>query len=46
MIKNLYSAVIFLLLLLFQVIVFEEEDSDHKLQFETAPDLGMTFDIQ
>ncbi|XP_058267374.1 beta-galactosidase-1-like protein 2 isoform X1 [Hemibagrus wyckioides] len=29
-----------------QVTVFEEEESDFKLQFETSPDLGMTMDIQ
>ncbi|XP_026871256.2 beta-galactosidase-1-like protein 2 [Electrophorus electricus] len=29
-----------------QVIVFEEEDSDFKVQFEDTPDLGMTVDIQ
>ncbi|XP_060765461.1 beta-galactosidase-1-like protein 2 [Neoarius graeffei] len=28
------------------VTVFEEEESDFKLQFETGPDLGMTIDIQ
>ncbi|TSV15276.1 Beta-galactosidase-1-like protein 2 [Bagarius yarrelli] len=29
-----------------QVTVFEEEESDFKLQFEPSPDLGMTVDIQ
>ncbi|XP_053331955.1 beta-galactosidase-1-like protein 2 [Clarias gariepinus] len=29
-----------------QVTVFEEEEADFKLQFETSPDLGMTVDIQ
>ncbi|KAI4903619.1 hypothetical protein NFI96_030680 [Prochilodus magdalenae] len=29
-----------------QVIVFEEEEADFKIQFEDAPDLGMTVDIQ
>lgn len=29
-----------------QVIVFEEQESDYKVQFEDAPDLGMAADIQ
>ncbi|XP_062870389.1 beta-galactosidase-1-like protein 2 [Trichomycterus rosablanca] len=29
-----------------QVVVFEEEESDLKVQFEDSPDLGMSVDIQ
>ncbi|XP_072515257.1 beta-galactosidase-1-like protein 2 isoform X3 [Salminus brasiliensis] len=29
-----------------QVIVFEEQEADFKMQFEDTPDLGMTVDIQ
>ncbi|KAM9728968.1 beta-galactosidase-1-like protein 2 [Menidia menidia] len=29
-----------------QIIVFEEQEGDYKVQFENAPDLGMAADIQ
>lgn len=29
-----------------QVIVFEEQEADYKIQFEDSPDLGMATDIQ
>lgn len=31
---------------LLQVIVFEEQETDGKIQFTTSPDYGMTVDVQ